>query len=79
MVRYAWKIDWSKDWEFYPFKKGGVSGKWGIPVTVLEELTSHQLLGKRLVIKNKEGKTAQVLASYNKGVRVIGIRDVKKK
>lgn len=79
VVRYAWKIDWSKNWEFYPFEKGGVSGKWGVPVTDPKELFPHHLLGKRLVMKSKAGKTAQVLAGYSMGVRVIGIGDVKKK
>ncbi len=79
VVRYVWKIDWSKDWEFYPKQKGSNSGKWGIPVTDPNELISHPLLGKRLVIKNKVGKTTQVLAGCSTGVRVIGIKRVKKK
>ncbi len=77
VVRYAWRIDWGKNWQFFLMNSETGTGKWGIPVERPEELTLHPLLGRRLM-EERTGKETQALAGYAHGVRVIGVRKVLK-
>jgi hypothetical protein len=76
VVRYAWHIDWDKNWEFYPKEKGSLTGRWGVPISDANAIVQHPLLGKRLV-ENRDSKRVQVLKDHTSGVRVIGIRRAK--
>ncbi|MBB2957537.1 GIY-YIG nuclease family protein [Pseudoclavibacter helvolus] len=64
VVRYAWRIDYDGQWEFYPEGK-----RWGIPLG--EQLLKHELLNTVLVENRDDDSDAetQVLLNHAAGWR----------
>lgn len=63
VVRYAWDIDASGTWEYYPQIR-----RWGVPLDA--RVHEHPRLGATLY-ETRQGRRVQVLLGYAAGIRVI--------
>ena len=64
VIRYAWRIDHSGYWDYFP-NKG-----WGVPLGAREH--DHPTLG-HVLYEKKGGQSRQVLAGYAAGWRVMDL------
>jgi hypothetical protein len=63
VVRYAWEVDATATWEYYPHSR-----RWGIPLGA--RVRDHPRLGAALY-ETRDGRRVQVLLNYVHGFRVI--------
>lgn len=63
VVRYAWEVDHTRTWEYYPD-----SNRWGIPLGRRDH--EHPMLG-RSIREDRDGRDVQVLYNYSSGIRIL--------